>query len=57
VNKLAKIAARLAKDPKVIARVARSYANLQAGNSVDAFQFLKELKQQRSKAKAHDVSS
>lgn len=48
---LERVAAKIAKNPKAIAQAARSFVALRAGNSVNAFQALREVKEQRAKAK------
>lgn len=53
MTSLKRIAEKIAKDPKAIARAAKSLAALRAGNSVDAFHALKEVKEQRAKARKH----
>jgi hypothetical protein len=53
---LERTAAKIAKDPKAIARAARSFAALRAGNSVGAFRVLNEVKQQRENAKKRYAS-
>jgi hypothetical protein len=51
-SRLEQIAAKIAKNPKVQARVERSYANLASGNALNALEALKDVSQQRSKAES-----
>jgi hypothetical protein len=43
-------AGKIAKDPKVATRVARSLDAIRTGNTLDAFQALTELREHRQKA-------
>ena len=51
MSDLKRIAEKIAKDPKVIARVRRAYETLANGGGVDAFEFLEELKRKRLRDK------
>jgi hypothetical protein len=51
VSDLKRIAEKIAKDPKVVARVRRAYETLANGGGVDAFEFLEELKRKRLRDK------
>jgi hypothetical protein len=54
-TKLNRTAEKIARDPKAIARAARSFSALRAGNSVDAIQALQEVKAQRMKARSRQA--
>jgi hypothetical protein len=54
-TKLNRTAEKIAKDPKAIARAARSFSALRAGNTVDAFHALQDVKVQRMKARSRQA--
>jgi len=54
-TRLDRTAEKIARDPKAVVRARRSFAAMREGNSVDAFQVLADVRDEKLKAKKHNA--